>query len=314
MAILLSFFLSVLAFAKIPDGKDFSVNTHGAYGEPIDIIADMGATWVRAEAPWYTIETSPGDYNFDHPDLMLRNHKNSGVKVLFILAYAPSFHSSNGQSNGIPNLNAWKNYVDVMTKRYKDEVDVWEVWNEPNLTEFFVGNAKQYVDIILKPASAIIRKNDPDAMIAAPGLATLYSAKVHDWFKKLKSYGAGSYFDILSHHAYASDTRVMKRLLTENRIGKPSIAKMVSDGGFQNKPFWLTEFGCEEIEHKSEAGQARCILDQTKMILGLSWVKNIFVYALADDPRYTDQHRWGILTHDFKPKQAVSQMKSYIRY
>jgi polysaccharide biosynthesis protein PslG len=312
-ALLASLLFVSSAYAKIPDFQEFGVNTHGAMGSQIDIIADMGATWVRNGVPWFELEPAQGNYDWSYLDIMLPDLKRRGMKILFVLAYAPSFHSSNGMSNGIPNVQAWKNFVDAITTRYRDEVDAWEVWNEPNLGEFFVGTPRQYFDYVLKPVYSIIKNNDPDSLVAAPGLATLYSTKWWEFLKKLNSYGGGAYFDVLSHHAYNGEAKGMKVMLTQSRAGKPSIQKALKDSKFDKKPFWLTEWGCDGVKI-GDFWQAHCLYEQAKMFGTISWVQKVFVYCLNEDPRYVDKFQWGLLDVDYRPKRAVTQLKAWIKY
>lgn len=310
--LLLAFFFSTNnAKSAIPEWLEIGVNTHGFHGNYISIIENMGAKWVRAEVPWYQIEVDQYKYDFSSTDIMLRDLKRRNVKVLFILAYAPSFWSSNGETNGVPNMQAWKNFVHQMTSRYKDLVDAWEVWNEPNLEEFWVGDARQYFEL-LRNAYPIIKRNDPEGVVAAPGLATLYSAKPMEFLKRLKAYGALSYLDVVSHHTYGPDARSLKRLLTETKIGKPSVLKMMKETGFDKKPFWLTEFGCDELRSGGEAMNAHCLAEQIKYLTTQQWIEKAFIYSLIDDPRYLDKFRWGLLRPNGTPKLSVMRLRQVI--
>ncbi len=297
------------SIAGPPARFELGMNAHGLIGPKMNKIKEMGATWVRAEVPWYQIEKRPGVFEFEETDAVIRDHYERGFKILFILAYAPSFHSTNGQSNGIPDKPAWQKFVNVMTSRYKDEVDAWEVWNEPNLKEFFVGDARQYVDILLKPAYPIIKKNDPTSVVGAPGLANLYGADFYGFLKKMNQYGAGPYFDVLTHHIYASNPGGIKKMMLESRFQKPSVLKSRIDSKFDKKPFWLTEYGCDEVTVKGETAQANCLVEQTKIFWQISWVEKAFIYNVIDDSRIEDKVRWGVFRSDTTPKIAIPRLK-----
>lgn len=281
------------------------VNVHGAAGDSLKPLEYMGATWLRFSYDWRSTEVAKGEYNWEYTDYMLRDAKQRGFKILYILAYPPDFWSSTGGSNGVPDKGAWMRYVDAITKRYADWVDVWEVWNEPNLDIFFKGTAKQYIDIVLKPASPIIRENAPNSKIAAPGLAHL--GDMIKWLKELKRYNALDTFDIVSHHLYSrSRPADFKRMMLKSSWGSPSVLKAMQEAGLTDKDFWLTEYGCDQNETHSEGANANCLFNMTKILMEIGWVKGLFIYALQDAG-------WALINEDLSPKASVARVRTLFK-
>ena len=63
-------------------------------------------------------------------------------------------------------MDAWLDYVAQVVTRYKDKVDYWQVWNEPNIEAFNPSGATaaQYAEL-LKQSYGIIKNIDPEAEI-----------------------------------------------------------------------------------------------------------------------------------------------------
>ncbi|MGE3975004.1 MAG: cellulase family glycosylhydrolase [Bdellovibrionales bacterium] len=288
--------------------QGYGVNIHQAAGQTIQIMRNMGATWVRVSHPWGEVERSANNYDFAWSDYMLRDLKSRGMKVFYILGYPPSFWSSNGQSNGVPNRNAWIKYVDTMTTRYRDYVDVWEIHNEPNLKEFWAGTMREYIEVLLKPASPIIRRNAPNSQIAAPGVTHIHSSKPGNYLKELRKYGALETFDVVSYHLYSkSKPADFRKDLLESRWGKPSVQKVLQDAGLTGKPFWLTEFGCDLQETRSETANANCIYEKVRILKSIPWITGFFIYNLTDGE--AGPQKWGLLRGDLSPTPSVPRLK-----
>jgi polysaccharide biosynthesis protein PslG len=298
---LLLLFVSHGARAEVAIG----VNTHQAWGESIEILKDMGATWVRVSQPWAEIETRAGVYDFAFTDLMLNDLKARGMKVLFILAYPPPFWSSNGQQNGLPDQGAWTRYVDAVTRRYAGSVDAWEIWNEPNLGQFFKGTVWQYIDVVLKPASPIIRRNAPGALIAAPGITHILEAWPDFWMTQLRWFDVLDTFDVVAYHLYAnSNVAKFKERMSKSEFLAPSVRRVMEVSGLAGKPFWLTEYGCDVDENVGgEEAQGDCLVGMAQVMKDLPWVSGWFTYAMNDGT-------WALLRQDGTERPAVAKLKA----
>jgi polysaccharide biosynthesis protein PslG len=279
-------------------------NIHAGIGPQIDVLRDMGVNWVRVSINWGDVETQPNVYDWSYTDLVVSDLKARGMKILWILAYPPPFWSSTGDTNGVPDQHAWERYVDAISKRYP-QVDAWEIWNEPNLDLFFKGSVWQYIDIVLKPASPIIRRNAPGSLIAAPGITHILQAWPDFWMMQLKWFDALDTFDVVSYHLYAvSNVERFRKGLSESKFLAPSVRKVMEVSGLANKPFWLTEYGCDINENVGgEAYQAECLVGMAQVMKDLPWVSGWFTYAMNDSS-------WALFRQDGSVRPAAAALKA----
>jgi polysaccharide biosynthesis protein PslG len=145
----------------------------GLYDEEPDGLADqarLGVGIVRQPFDWSRVERSPGEFDFDAYDGYVKQAATAGMSVLPILARPPQFRSSRpaGSTSRAmfpPASNAaYAAFVGAAVRRYGPTgtfwrshpnvpflpVHAWQVWNEPNIPNFWRSgvNAKEYVALL----------------------------------------------------------------------------------------------------------------------------------------------------------------------
>jgi hypothetical protein len=70
----------------------------------------------------------------------------------------------------VPDTQKFAPLVEELVKRFGPKVDLYEVWNEPNIQQFWRGTPEEYADFFLKTAS-VLRKDDPGKRIMSAGMA-----------------------------------------------------------------------------------------------------------------------------------------------
>lgn len=150
--------------------RDFAVfNNYKSYLGP------LGAKAIRVQAGWAKCEKEKGVYNWAWLDEIVDGSVAQGVKPWLETSYGNPIYPGGGGTNlgaGFPKseeaLAAWDKWVTAMVRRYKDRVNEWEIWNEPDLTK---GNkAEDYTALFIRTAT-IIRAEQPAARIYALALA-----------------------------------------------------------------------------------------------------------------------------------------------
>jgi hypothetical protein len=274
--------------------------------------AGLGADWVRIDVNWDGVEPSRGAWNFAATDQSVEGACEAGLKIYATLAYSPAWASASGKNTAVPDSAAWQDFVAAVARRYQGEISAYGIWNEPNLEEFWDGSAEDYVQVLLKPAAAAIRREDPEALVAGPELAHLYSARlgIQDFFDTLKRLGGDQCLDMVSHHLYGSDDFRQKvegfRLL--NVLYKPGLREMLVRAGLGGKEVWITEIGVD-ARPGGDQGQARRLVDQLKFLRDQGWVNKAFVYELASHTAQGPQ--WGLLRPDGTPRPAWGALQKF---
>jgi len=135
--------------------------------------------------------------------------------------------------------NVWGNYVYTTVDYFKDDVHVWEIWNEPDLGQtFWSGTPAQYAQL-LKVGYQAAKAADPNATVLFAGLAywsnPSYYLSVLDALQALPDAAANNhFFDAMSLHLYSN-------VYTIRPVATEIYANMGSRVGAH--PIWLTETG-----------------------------------------------------------------------
>jgi hypothetical protein len=292
---------------------DLGVNIHLDSGPFVAKARDMGATWVRIDLSWDSIEAKKDEWDFRAADAVIDNAKSLGLKTYATLAYSPAWACKHGSHNCVPEPESWKNFVRTVAMRYKNKVDAFGIWNEPNLEEFWLGSAKQYVNVLLRPAAEVIHKEAPGVLVAGPDLAHLYGARlgIQDFFTDLKKLDGDKSLDVLSHHLYgASD---FKDKIVGFRFGeviyRNGLVQILQKAGLWGRQAWITEIGLDSRDLGEDA-QAKGLAEQMEFLKSETWIKKAFIFHLADDGNGGPQ--WGLLRADGSKKPAYEAMRNFI--
>jgi Glycosyl hydrolases family 39 len=134
------------------------------------------------------------------------------------------------------NLEDWRDYVRTVVTRYKGRIQAYEIWNEPNLPDFWTGNTDQMV-ALTKEASAIIHSVDPQAIVVSPSSTAEYGIP---WLLEFIRKGGAKYVDVVGYHFYVSpNTKQPEDMVPMIQ----RVRDVLSDSGLGNKPLWNTETG-----------------------------------------------------------------------
>lgn len=186
---------------------------------------------------WPDLEPNKGQWHFERLDLYVSLAQQHGTRLLLPLGMTPQWASSNMQIAAAPkNLDDWRNYVTTVVSRYKGRIQAYEIWNEPNLEDFWTGTMDQMLTLT-KEAAAIIHTVDPQAVVVAPAPTGDFGIP---WFVEFLKKGGGQFVDVIGYHFYVNPT-------TKSPEGMVPVIQRVreimAENGLGNKPLWNTETG-----------------------------------------------------------------------
>lgn len=148
------------------------VNIHftGAPALDLDLIRAAGFGLVRTDLPWDRIEREPGVDHFEGHDALLDGLSQRGLGALFILDYGHRVHTGGRAPSSPAERQAFARFAARAVQRYRGRDVLWEVWNEPNLAQFWKPepSAADYAALLGDTVSAV-RAVDPKCQILAPG-------------------------------------------------------------------------------------------------------------------------------------------------
>ncbi|MDR2117042.1 MAG: beta-galactosidase [Planctomycetaceae bacterium] len=170
-----------------------------------EYLVPLGIKKLRLQAGWAKTEKKQGEYDWAWLDSIVNDAHARGLQPWLQTSYGNPIYSGGGGSNlgnKIPDsdegLAAWDRWVEAMVSRYKDKVNEWETWNEPN-----GGNKPESVAYFNIRTAKSIRKIQPDANIAGLNLAGTDFNYADKFFKILADEKAFDLFNSFTYHPYS---------------------------------------------------------------------------------------------------------------
>jgi len=311
----------------------------------LDQAKDAGAKVIRVDVGWQTLEEQgKGRYStwyLTKIDALVAKAEARDLDLLFTFVFTPCWASSAPDSVKQSCSPGWydrgvgrypptnpSDYADALAflvKRYGNRVSAWEVWNEPNLPDFFNTSdpAARYAEL-LKAAYPAAKAADPSTTVLGGSL----SESDVEFTRALYSRGVKGNFDAFSIHPYSHDHSPLDAL--DPRYVKSSFIKGVPavhdvmTGANDDKPMWLTEFGWSTSTKRdgqpwengvSEATQADYIAKALLQMRSWGYVEVGTVYGLVNrgsDPA-DHESNYGLTRLDRSSKPSVAAFRSAAR-
>jgi polysaccharide biosynthesis protein PslG len=300
----------------------------------------LGATWVRFDIDWSVIQQAgPDSFDWRLYDAVVRQARADKLRVLGIIDYTPSWaRRQSSQSNKYqPNRREFSSFAARVAKRYGAMgVHDWEIWNEPNLSQFWQPHpdARQYADL-LRLTYTKIKKANPKATVIAGSLSncrsTITSIPATDFVRLMYANGAKGYFDAISIHPYTWCS------LPDNRSPGGSwellstIHQIMVRHGDGKKRIWITEYGAPTdgrgseadvgasttaatVDYVSELMQAMMAREAIALYETYTWVGPFFWYSYEDEGVSTADREdfFGLVSFDGRRKPAYYALQSLV--
>jgi polysaccharide biosynthesis protein PslG len=310
-------------FVGIGGGDSFADRTNADC--ILGLQAGSGVGFLRHNFDWANVETAPGQYNFAAEDWWVAATARKRIRILPVLFGAPSFYvRRHGSSTSPPsNRAAFGKYAAALVRRYgpngsfwaenpgvpKLAIRSWQVWNEPNLSQYWYPRPKPAAYVkLLKVAYKAIKGVDRRAEVLTAGLPDSQQSKAMRFTKFVTGmYRAGgkSAFDTLAPNAYATTARGVIE-----RVGR--IRALMRKFGDRRAGIWVTEvgWGTGGPKNRFNIGATRQAREIAKLLRGLYRARHkyrvhgVVYYGWRDKPPYPPAFKdmWGLHTGLFTLK------------
>lgn len=273
-------------------------------------IATTGSGWVRTDVG-VTLDRAlkENSAKANCGNVPCDQDKLAGSKILAIID-----HNTINQIGGLPcgvdatrppleDLATWEKVVDCVTKRYKGKISAYEIWNEPTVDIFKLGyqdgSAEHYFNM-LKSAYAIIKRNDPSALVIGLGGVDIYAGGADaatrlkaskDFARAVADLGGKNYADAISVHGYGWDA-------CNTAIWNAYIENIDYYKNLWGKDVWMTETG----QRSGLACSQAQYIDYAYAAFINSGISKVFWFALYD----TADGAFGV-----SGKVGAAYLKSY---
>ena len=185
----------------------------------------------------------PAAYNFKATDEAIRLTRNCGMDILY--RFGPSI-----ERTGTPHFNikppkyngSFNRYADVcshIVKHYNEgwadgydwDIKYWEIWNEPNYTDFmwYGSSQSEFIDMFTN-VLVKVKRDHPDVKVGGPAM-TAWNNTTSNFFHSIISRckKSGVKPDFVSWHYYGSDPAAL--------VAQPAAVRK-----------WLDSVGCTNTE------------------------------------------------------------------
>ncbi len=290
------------------------------------LMQDAGIQAVRMDFNWDMLNPNRGEWKFEDYDNVVRIVRAHDIEFLGIVDYS-SWWASSAQ-----NAKDWRErlfsppsndydfarYTYEVVNHFKNDVRVWQLWNEPNTETFWKPkpDPARYVSL-LQEAYLAAKYADPNAVVLFAGMSSngiegndntgLASNFIENAYKA----GARGYFDAMAIHPYMLPNGGIETL----RAKIAATRAVMNRYGDETIPLWLTEMGVPSDApwwSTAPLQSEEDVANWLRLVYTELWdlTPTIFWYQLQDREIGNDpEGHFGILRADFSPKRAYEVLK-----
>jgi len=161
----------------------------------------------------------PYSFNWDkfHPNRMIRFIEDRepfekvvdelGMHRLFLACYLVDWLKSDNPDVPIKDVNEWAEYTASVIETYNGSGENYrprlryvEIWNEPNMEQFYTGTMESYFHLFNTTADRIHRQY-PGVMVGGPALTHAWHCQPEEWMQAFMKACAPK-ADFISYHHY----------------------------------------------------------------------------------------------------------------
>lgn len=249
----------------------------------------FGFAGTRLAFEWRHIEPKRGVFHWERQDGIVAALQSAGFRAYGLLVYSPVWARPPGMTashrpivdgSSARGDSLFAAFAGAAAKHYRGKIDRWEIWNEPNLPNFWVHlrdgrnlgpDPRDYLSLYKAARAAILAAN-PSAQVAVGGLASgrgVFRNKRdpvtgHGRLRVEPAYAflhdllrLGLRPDFVALHPY-SDLPPGARSKSASAPEFPNLVfdKVVSvldQGGLSRTRIWVTEWGVNQTPARSNS-------------------------------------------------------------
>ncbi|MCL4545944.1 MAG: hypothetical protein M1118_15360 [Chloroflexi bacterium] len=228
----------------------------------LDLVAQMGASWIVEYFPWSYLQPDPDTYHWDHSDVVIRSAVERGLTVIARVDLVPDWArplTSTGRYLPAANYPLFARFLATFARRYQGLVGYLVVWNEPN-TAFEWGYRKPdpaAYTALLRTVYPAVKDADPLMQVVTAGLAQTIEQSDNAlddliYLQRMYDHGAAQWFDLVAAHPYGETLpasappapsvldfqRVVLLRAVMERNGDAGKQILITEAGWNSAPLW----------------------------------------------------------------------------
>ncbi len=206
----------------------------------METMQKIGVHILRCGIAWGDIERAPGKRDWTFWDMLVRTAVQHGIQLIPYVCYTPEWLAESNDRFWIRpprQLQKFGIFMFDIARRYKGKILSWELWNEPDNPEFWLGTAEQFAQLT-RIGAAAVRRADPGAVVVLGGIASPYPTQ---FLKTLQSeFNIENYVDVINIHGYNETWSLDRMERYPDQIEATAAAIQLP----RNTPdLWFAEFG-----------------------------------------------------------------------
>lgn len=271
--------------------------------EDLIVARETGAKVLRIAFGWDAMEPQRGRYDWDFWDEYVRMAVHEyGIRLIPYICYTPKWAATDQGADywrSPPRDPAdFARFVEVIAARYRQDIDSWELWNEPDNQAYWLGTPQQFSALVIAGAAAV-RRADPSARVVLGGIA----GEVDFLTQVMEDGRVAAAVDVVNVHSYFETWHPSP--IEHLPVYLESVSGLIAESGGRH-PVWMAEVGYSSVggradvssvyrahyagEHTAEA-QAVALIRTVITTLATSDVELIAWYRIND--LFTEQEVIG---------------------
>jgi len=300
---------------KIPD--DFFGMVHAGITKTSNeyrLLDEMGVNWILRTFYWNDIEKEKGVFDFSGYDEYVEVALRENRKIVAVLAYETSWLHPDGERRNhiLPGeIPLFLNYVEETVNHFKDKINAWEIWNEPNFM-FWNGSRDDFFELSRQTAVRI-RETDNNAYI----IGGAFWRSPRGFIKAMHKAGGFDNIDAVAFHPYAvnpqGSMKVYDKFLSALSEINYSGAVWITEAGYPTAGWYPTKAPYKEFPSyivKTIVGAAS---RGPKVLL---WYQLFDFYNLEETPSLTfdSEKFFGLAYPDYQKKNGAFAYELCAKY
>ncbi|OFJ52471.1 cellulase family glycosylhydrolase [Mycolicibacterium grossiae] len=293
-------------------------------GAAFDQMVALGVKTVRLMIPWAGVEQTQGQFTWTNVDRTIDAAVARNMAILGIVNATPAWAVVPGAPpiTGRPASAAqYAEFCERVAARYQGKVSAYEIWNEPNGSQFFAPtpDPAAYTEL-LRAAYPRIKAVDARATVIGGVLGSVidwgtWTVNPVTFLQQMYAAGAHGSFDALSFHPYQYTLKFSEGFPIANSPMNQVIAmrQLMLANGDAGKKIWATEYG-EPMTAADEATQAAFIGDLLTKWREMPYAGPIMIHTTRDrntgssDP----EDVFGVYRSDGSPKPSAQTISDAV--
>lgn len=239
---------------------------------------------------------NPSSYYFHISDSLAANIYNAGGKIFY--RFGQSYNPDPMYIQPPPDMEKWadvcvhiiKHYNEGWNNGYFYNLDYFEIWNEPDLPEFWSGSTQEYI-ALYRTTSKKIKEYNPELKVGGPALANPFNQEfVNEFLDSVQTYNLP--LDFFSYHMYylpnpyrfkTTNDYIRTKLDSYGLTNVEIINTEWNTGHFNPNDYWANEYSLNDAQNAAQVISTLNYMQETEIDMFFRYAFRNYWYGLINN-------------------------------